>query len=79
MSGRARVIEAKVVKGDFSIRAASSALKAVVRRPSGNSLRCTEPGDHLYIRNPTGRGKLVNMPIDVLKDVEQLAEGKPAK
>ena len=86
VAARALIEAAKVVKGDFSDTGRFlSALKAVQFDGPAGRFRFDAHQNaviHLYIRKvqPGAGGKLVNMPIDVLKDVEQYwPKGKPAK
>ena len=81
------IIEAgKVVKGDFSDTGRFlTAMKAVQIDGPGGRFRFDAHQNvliNLYMRKvqPVAGGRLVNMPIDVLKDVEQYwPKGKPAK
>jgi len=86
ITARAIIEAAKVVKGDFSDTGRFlTALKAVQFDAPSGRLRfdAHQSGIHnLYIRKvqPGPGGRLVNMPIDVLKNVEQYwPKGKSAK
>ena len=85
IAARAIIEAAKVVKGDFSDTGRFlSALKLVqIDGPSGKFRFDAHQNVviNLYVRKvqPGAGGRLVNMPIDVLKDVEQYwPKGKPA-
>jgi branched-chain amino acid transport system substrate-binding protein len=86
VAARAIVEAAKVVKGDFSDTGRFlSALKAVqFDGPSGRFRFDAHQNVmiNLYVRRvqPGAGGQLVNMPIDVLRDIEQYwPKGKPAR